>query len=353
MKYKLISIIFFVVLLSTYLATAEEIQKQTIKVGVILPLTGSAGSYGEQFKKGLEIANKKAGFKLVYEDSQFDSKTALTAYKKLIHQDKVQYLISFGGATCEVINREAQRDKILHIAAGCNTAEFLSTDSYNFRLDVNEEIAATKMAKYLKSQGVKSMALLSVNNSWAGTIIKFAEVAFRKENIKITDNITFEEKSAGNIRTELLKIKKQNPNRIFLISLPDLTPLVLKQLKELEIKIPIVSNISVENPVVVELSGEEAEGIIYLSVKENSESKTKKDFYSEFPEGNTFASWGYDSVSLIELASRSVEPRKRLQQLKDYVGAFNKYSFSVSGEINLPYEIKIIREGKNEHFSDL
>ena len=303
---------------------------------------------------GLELSPAFESFDLHFEDTRFDPKTALSAYRKLTQVDKVAMLISFGGATCEVLKHAAQRDRIVHIAAGCNTAQFQDRDSYNFRLDVNEKIAAEKTAEYIKSQNISNVALLYISNSWAETIINRTKEAFTSAEIEIGAEISFPEDAAVNLKSELGRLKKKAPEMIFMISLPEIAPTVLKQINELRIASPIMSNISVENPEFISLAGSLAEGIKYLSVKPDKRSKElHAPFYSKYPEGNPFAAWGYDSLLLLAHSLKQKQPKTALQQLDDFVGAFNAYSFDTSGELHLQYEIRVIQNGNYRKMTEL
>jgi len=197
--------------------TATNVGAQTLtKIGVILPLTGEAASYGEQFKKGIALNPSDNLFQLIFEDSKFEPTTALTAFHKLVDKDKVAALISFGGATCSVINAAAQKKSIVHIAAGCNTDSFKEAESFNFRLDVNEAIAAEKTAKYLKTQSIKNVAFVYVNNAWGESIIGQTEKAFSKAGIGISDKITFDSSQAIDLRSAFTKLVSKKTSASFL-----------------------------------------------------------------------------------------------------------------------------------------
>ncbi len=171
----------FLILLSCILIPHSALMAEEQKtVGVILPLTGEAASYGEQFKDGLLANPLSSNLKIKFEDSRFENQQAISAFEKLIREDKIDYLISFGGATCQVLNSKAQKNKLVHLAAGCNTAPFIDSDSFNFRIDVNEEIGAGITARYLKSSGVSKVALLFINNSWGAKIIDHTRDALKK-----------------------------------------------------------------------------------------------------------------------------------------------------------------------------
>lgn len=325
-----------------------------ISVGVILPLTGTAASYGEQFRQGLELAAKSGRFDFIYEDSHFDSATALTAWRKLTDHDRIDYLISFGGATCEVLNREAQRARIIHFAAGCNTAAFADAESFNFRLDVNEAAAAAATAHYLQRSGVRRLALLYVQNSWAEAVIRSTRQAVEAAGIAVVQDIPFSGELNLDVRTPLTQLRTKQPDRIFFVSLPALTPVILRQIREAGLSTPLMSNISVENPEVVKLAGPLAEGITYLAVKDLPASRAEHpDFYQKFPSGNPFAAWGYDSAEMLTQASAKASPVEYLRTLSNWVGAFNAYTFNRSGELDLHYEIRAIENGRYVHQADL
>lgn len=59
-------------------------------IGVIAPLTGEGATYGASMQKGISLALSDAkGTRLVFEDSRFQAKEAVAAFKKLIAFDKV------------------------------------------------------------------------------------------------------------------------------------------------------------------------------------------------------------------------------------------------------------------------
>ena len=343
MIYRVI-LILFILSISTANADKPLNAFKSIRVGVIIPLTGSSAAFGKKVRSGMELAASE-GVELIFEDSLSNSKSALTAYRKLRELDNIKYLISVGGETCEVLNEAAQIDKVVHIAVGCNTGIFEKDDSYSFRMDVNEQEAARLTADYLKASGKLKAALINIENNWGGTVIKFTKEAFKSGGITITDHITFPDGGIGNLRSELTKVKGHNPDIVFFVAPPEDVAVLLKQLDELQVDIPRMSTISVESPDVLRLAGKRANGIVYLSVKSISDSeKIHPKFYKAFKDKNTFASWGYDSVNLIRSAHNSKAPKAYLQRLTDYIGAFNKYQYNKSGELLLSYEIKTHRK---------
>jgi branched-chain amino acid transport system substrate-binding protein len=354
MRCKLLSTVIVVIVFATSLPRWVFCADPKLPtIGVIAPLSGAYASFGNQIKDGIELA-AGSDVKLIFEDSQFDIKTALSAYRKLTSIHKIDFLISAGGETCGVLNRESQRDQLVHIAVGCNTETFNNPDSFNFRVDVNEAIAAEKLATYLRKAGVNTLAIINIENAWGTTVTKFAVKAFNDVGIKVTNHVAFQPSDAGNLRSILEKVRQTMPERLFIVSSPETFALILKQLAEIHLESPVVSTISVENPQFIELAKQKSNGIIYLSVKDNPIPKAQHpDFYSRFPTKNTFTAWGYDAVLLLKAASKQPDAKVFLQNIRNFVGAFNVYNYDSRGELSLNYEIRTIKDGQYTFFDEV
>ena len=336
-------------------------EKEVIKIGVSIPLTGNASVYGDQVQKGVEIAlnniNQDDKFKykleVIYEDNQFKPEQALTAYNKLVNVDGLKYLINFGGNICPVINPEAQKDKIVNFATGCNTLDFKDKDSYNFRFDVAESEASEVLVKFLSEEkGVKNLALIYIDNTWGAIVARTIKDPLAKYGINLVTEEKYSENSTD-VKSQLTKIKSAHPDAIFFLTLANFTPAFLKQLNELGVDQPLYTNISIQ---AVDLStlGGLADGIIYSAPKlEQMDNERNQLFFNEFadPNSRNFASWGFDSIYLLadSLNKEGNDPAKiaeYLRNVKDYPGAFGKLSYDNYGELKLEYKIMQIKNGQ-------
>ena len=358
-NFKLIVILIILVAVLTFALNTRSKFGGPIKIGVIAPFSGNAATYGEQVKKGIDIAlseiNKggKQKIDLIYEDNQFDPKLGLSAYNKLVNVDKVKYLISFGGNVCPVINPKAQQDKVVNFATGCNTLDFNDSFSYNFRFDVSEAAASKALIDYAKdSLQIKKLALLYVNNDWGAIVSQTIKDAAKIDGIVIVDEEKFNEQDRD-IHTQLTKLKSAQPDSLFFVSLVNFTPTLLKQVREMGIRSHLLTNISIQgtSPSIL---GSVSEGVIYSAPKiaqvENSWNKTFNEAFPD-PDSRNFASWGFDSISLISDAltsqgDNSEKVAEYLHKTKDYAGAFGVINYDSRGELKLNYQIKTIKSGK-------
>ena len=65
-----------------------------VKIGVILPLSGSMATLGGAIRNGIELARSErpelfGRIKFIYEDDQYDIKQSIAAYRKLRDLDNI------------------------------------------------------------------------------------------------------------------------------------------------------------------------------------------------------------------------------------------------------------------------
>jgi branched-chain amino acid transport system substrate-binding protein len=87
-----------VVGLGWFFLSKEKKKQETIKVGVVLPLTGTLGKMGEMERDAMLLATKQLKdslkIKLFFEDNQSKTPMAVNAVNKLININKVDLVIT-------------------------------------------------------------------------------------------------------------------------------------------------------------------------------------------------------------------------------------------------------------------
>ncbi len=130
----------------------------TVNLGVVGPFTGDLSSYGNNVKRGVEVAvdeiNKNGGIlgkevKLLVEDTQGDSKQVLNAYYRVA--DDVDFVIGeVTSGNSEILAAQAQEDKMPTISASATAANVTQGRDHIFRacfLDPDQGVAMAKFAK--------------------------------------------------------------------------------------------------------------------------------------------------------------------------------------------------------------
>src|SRR5258708_32517617 len=100
-------------------APAQSGSKGTVKVGVLLPLTGNTAWAGKTNRIAAAIAAEEVNaqdlaggyrLELVFGDSQCEPRPAHDQAQRLISQEKVQLLIGEGGSSASVAGRQGAND---------------------------------------------------------------------------------------------------------------------------------------------------------------------------------------------------------------------------------------------------
>ena len=310
-----------------------------IKIGVIAPLTGNYAQYGTAVKEGVELkvdAINNAGgingkkIELVIADSKGDVQESVNAFKKMVSQDKVNVVIGeVVSATSQAISGLAQQAKVPLISATATSLDVTKGQDFVFRTTFTDPYQGTATAKYAKSKGVKSIAILtnSSNDYSVGVANAFKEQA-KKDGITITEEkYTNDDKD---FKAILTKVKGQNPQAIFIPDYYNTIGLIISQAKDLGITAQYFGGDGWDG--IQTNFGAVAEGAIFASQfspedKAENVQKFMKDYQTKFnKEPIMFAALGYDTVEIVEAA---------LKSSKDLTGPSIKEAMNGVSGINL------------------
>jgi len=339
-------------------------QEKIIKIGAILPLTGQNARYGELEKTGLEMAlqeiNNSGGIngkklEIIYEDSQGDSKQALGSWRKIMLDNDVFLIVSGLSGIGMALSPVANSGKTVLFTTDCSAAQFSSANDFTFRITNSNAIEGEQMASYMLSKGIVSIAVLKVNNDYGEGLFPAFEKAFSKGGkIVIFQAYGPEQRD---FKMELSRIKQSNVQTIYLISYAPDAEIIVKQIKELGIGLPIFSAEPIENNDFLKNSGEAAEEIIYLKAalitekgKEFAEKAKAK--IGRYPEINIARS--YDLLHIAAKTIQECDSSKNLsgecikEQLYkiDFEGVLGHINFDRNGDVSIPYVLKVIKNGE-------
>ena len=224
----------------------------TIKIGVVYPMSGDWAKYGEDARIAadifLENFNKqkhKFNYEVIFEDSQGSPMRAHTAAQKLISLDKVDVVSSLFSRTSAPVSILAEKNEVVGIFTTTDLS--ICNRNYSFCIGSHPKDSADKLHKTLLEKGVKNVSVISVQTQ--GNL----EMARQFENI-VNDNskINIVGKFAINpgerdFRITILKILRQNPDYIVaLIDNPEID-IFIKQLREQNSSVPVTGIYLIEN----------------------------------------------------------------------------------------------------------
>lgn len=228
------------------LFVAPAMAQDTIKVGIILPLTGSQASFGEieknSFDMALEAINAAGGvngtpLEFIYEDDTGRPEVGSSAAEKLITQDNVVMLGGgYSSSVCANVASTAESNSMPFLI-NTGSADDITEHGYQyvFRLNppASEYPNATK--EFLEQVVQPQTCAILFENSNFGTSSseKFKELC-EQMGIEV---VLYEgyEHGAVDFKPLLIKVKAANPDIIYMVSYVMDASLIMKQAAQLQI----------------------------------------------------------------------------------------------------------------------
>lgn len=220
--------------------------QDTVKIGVILPLTGSQAAFGEALKNGylisLDEINGKGGvlgkkLELDFYDDQSKPDQAAQGVSKLVDQDRMSLVLgSYSSeSTMAMIPVVTQRQVplIIPIAVADNLLE--SRSPWLFRVGASTTDYARATVSFLRDNGApKTMAIVYENTNFGQSSMQAMTAAAQANGIKLVAVESYEAK-LPDYRAMLQRVKRANPEVIYFCSyLLDATTL-MRQSQEIDL----------------------------------------------------------------------------------------------------------------------
>ena len=229
--------------------SSQPTAKESIKIGVILPLSGTAALIGEAAKNSAILAKESFGktkntYELIFEDDQIDSKKTVLAFRKLVDMNNIKAVITGFSGPGNAIAPLAEKEHVIHFSIGSTDTTIPKNKKFVFSHWLLPEKQAEVYIKEAKIRGLKKIAMIVVNQQ--GTIA--TREALLKEDPTIfilkNDTISPEERD---FRTIITKAKNEKADALMLLTLPGQLTSTVKQIKDLGITVPLTSAGSIEH----------------------------------------------------------------------------------------------------------
>ena len=342
------------------LLTRRPSRQASLRVGVLLPLTGSAAEPGKKALQGVELAIEQynaqhatAPVSLSVEDSQSDPKSGVSAFNKLVSVDEAAVVIGdMMSSVTLAVAPIAERDHIVLLAPGASSPKVRDAGDFIFRNWVSDDFDGTVMAEYLRERkGASVAAVLYVNNDYGSGLASAFRTRFEALGGKTVLSEGYPQ-DASDFRSTLTKISTKHPDVLYLPGQPKEDGYIVKQARELGLTCTLAANLSVELPDFRTIAGPAAQGIIYSAPAFDPDSKEAvvRDFvkafqgkYGDAPD--VTAAHGYDAARiLLEALARCQFRAERLREalygIRDFPGVTGRTTFDDHGDVHKDIAIK-------------
>jgi branched-chain amino acid transport system substrate-binding protein len=356
------------VALSALAISRVDAQQRVVKVAYVGPLTGPNTAMGIGTRNSMELAFREANAKnvlpfkveLVSETDDSKPSTGVAAIQKLCNDPDVV-------ATSAHWNSPVALATIPYFK-GCNLLNLVSGASVDALTEggIDEMGRVSTPFGYLlphladsltKRLKIKTIAIVKSRDAFGEAGTKGFIPEFEKRGGKV---IAIEDYNVGDrdFTAILTKIRQLKPDAVYLSGLTTEAALVVRQMRQLGMKMPFVGHAGWQTSTFVEAAGEAGQGAIVV---------TSLPFLNELPDGEGFAKryaaagfreppeaygpFGYAAGQVIvELLKQHGPDRKAivagLRKLQNVETIFGKGRFDERGELQPKYVDMAVLKGK-------
>ncbi|MDR2581158.1 MAG: ABC transporter substrate-binding protein [Fibromonadaceae bacterium] len=336
-------------------------------VGVLFPLTGDIAVYGNAIRDGILLAHEESDIKnqirLIIEDDRGDTRTAMTIFNSLLLRNAD---IIIGGGMSSVaaaLAPLAQQERIPMLSPTASLPSLTHSGEYFFRIWSSDNYEGRIIADYIANVvQARTAALLYVNLDYGVGIRDVFTKEFEEKGGQVVFNEGYEP-GATDFRTQLVRIRNSNPDVLFIPGYFQEVANILRQAKELNLNVQIFGISSLYDERIIQLAGEQAEGIIftYPMYDSNSGDEIIQTFVRNFSDrfGNrpsAFAAHGYDAMKVVEHAIKQLKEKKEpitkeslrneISKIRDFNGVSGKFSFDENGDVIKSMRFMTVRNGE-------
>lgn len=326
--------------------------QESIRLGVIEPLTGSVAYNGTEYVKGAKLAleeyNKREGVtpaQLIIEDGQCSPANSVNAAEKLIQKDKVVALMgAFCSSATAAVMPLAQQYKIPFLTGVSSQADLTEKNNpYFFRSAETDALLAKAFAKILADKlQLKRVAYIGVNDDWGRGSIKEFSRDLEAHGVQSAMTEYFDH-GATDFYTLMAKLRNAKADGVFIAAETQDGSILVKQLKEFGIKINVFGVGSWATTDFINLVGDASEGIyaavpyVYTLPGESNQRfvKSYQAKYQQLP--SKYGAAGYNATHImLDAVQRagSSDAAKIIAGLKatDYQAPNGHYRFNAKGQ---------------------
>ena len=343
-----------------------------IKIGLVAPLTGPSGGMGQSQERGYRLAmeeiNGKGGvngrlIEIETYDDQGDPQKAASGAQKFVDDKSI---VAVGGS-CNSSSTLAMSPiidagKLPNLVVTSSSPKLTGSSEYFFRMSVQDASVGPQMADVLLSLGHKTVAIMFPNNDYGKGLSEALANRMKEKGGEVLESLTYQADDQD-FSAQLTTIKNLKPDIIALTGTQQDSGLIIKQIDQMGLGIPIIGGTGLYNVKTLEVSGKEAaEGVILIGVyvATNPDPKVQelvgkyKKKYDQTPDG--FAALAYDQMYVIAAAATKAmsankgnltrDGLKDALKTTDYVGCTGHVKFNEVNDWVRPYLTLVVKNGE-------
>jgi branched-chain amino acid transport system substrate-binding protein len=316
--------------------SAHAQQADDVKIGYAGPMTGAQAHYGKDMQNGITLAiedlnatkptigGKPVHFVLDTADDQADPRTGTTVAQKLVDDGIKGMLGHFNSGTTIPASRIYANAGIPQIAMATAPEYTQQGFKTTFRMmtsDTQQGAVAGSFA--VKNLGMKKIAIIDDRTAYGQGLADQFEKAVKAAGGKIVDR-EFTSDKAVDFKSILTKLKAANPDLVYYGGADSQAAPMVKQMKSLGMKAPLMGGEMVKTPTFLSIAGDAANGTVAsLAGLPLDEMPGGKEYVAKYKKRfnedvQTYSPYAYDGAMALFAAMKkanSTDPAKYLPVL--------------------------------------
>ncbi|SOE90612.1 amino acid/amide ABC transporter substrate-binding protein, HAAT family [Burkholderia sp. YR290] len=260
---------------------------ESLKIGVIAPLTGGgaawdmAAAQGPKIlaaeinaKGGLNVGGKKYQIEVIAYDDQYKAADAVAAYQRLVHRDGVKYVIIMSSTATMALRQSVEDDRILALTSSYTSKAVDSNSRYMFRMYSIASDYLPPFIAWMKGHlNGRRVIIVNPNDETGWDQTGLSVKVYKDNGFDVLASPMFE-RSQKDFAPLITDIVGKKPDLVDLSSTPPATAgLIIRQARELGYKGVFVKTGGAAPKDIVAAAGKDAaEGVINMLYADPSNS---------------------------------------------------------------------------------
>jgi branched-chain amino acid transport system substrate-binding protein len=363
---------------SVFAVSALPASAQTLKLGVLATMSGAGTAWGIAMqgaaelaaedvnsKGGLEVGGKKYKVEVVTYDDHYKASDALTALNRLVFDDGIKYVVGpLGSAPALAVLPVSTENKVITMTMAFTPKALSPEFAYSFRPVLPTDVFSDPQIKWVVQKlGVKRVGGLFPNDESGQQIAVVNDAAYVAAGAKFVSKEFFERERVDFVPL-LTRVLAQNIDAFELDgNSPQTAGLLVKQLRELGFKGPIIRSGGDATADLLKIAGTEATENVYVHQPLNPESAAIQEYTKRFETKykvplNGFSPFFYANVQMLFAGMQKAgtvtdtdKVRSAVLGLKDFDTVLGKVNWmgeaqwKSNQQLDAPFYVALIKGG--------
>jgi branched-chain amino acid transport system substrate-binding protein len=349
-----------------------------LKLGVLATLSGAGTAWGIAMqgaaelaaedvnsKGGLEVGGKKYKVEVVAYDDHYKAADALTAFNRLVFDDGIKFVVGpLGSAPALALLPVSTENKVITMTMAFTPKALSPEYKYSFRPVIPSDVFSDPQVKWVVDKlGAKRIGGLFPNDESGQQVGAANEAGYAAVGAKFVAKEFFERERVDFVPL-LTRVLAQNIDAFELDgNSPQTAGLLVKQLRELGFKGPIIRTGGDATADLLKIAGKEATENVYVHQPINPDSASIQEYTKRFEAKynmplNAFSPFFYANVQMLFAGMQKAgtvtdtdKVREAILSLKDFDSVLGKVNWmgealwKSNQQLEAPFYVALIKGG--------